>query len=116
MHEHAVVNVSDAQARGERSLCAGQRAIQRPGPVGRTQLSRPSRRLTVSPAIVRATPCLAVPVGLAFLDMGHSPEVLLAGMRNRVILGVRGGFLNERQEPAVTSALWAHDRSQTRRQ
>ena len=36
---------------------------------------------------------------------------LLAGMRNRVILGVRGGFLKERQEPAVRSALWAHDRS-----
>ncbi len=30
---------------------------------------------------------------------------LLAGMRNRVILAVRGGFLKERQEPAVTSAL-----------
>ena len=37
--------------------------------------------------------------------------LLLAGMRNRVILGVRGGFLKERQEPAVRSALWAHDRS-----
>ena len=45
----------------------------------------------------------------------HATKVL-AGMRNRVILGVRGGFLNERQEPAVTSALWAHDRSQTPRQ
>ena len=28
-------------------------------------------------------------------------------MRNRVILGVRGGFLKEHQEPGVTSALWA---------
>ena len=33
-----------------------------------------------------------------------------------MILGVRGGFLKERQEPALTSALWAHDRSQTQRQ
>ena len=37
-------------------------------------------------------------------------------MRNRVILAVRGGFVKERQEPAVMSALWAHDRSQTQRQ
>ena len=41
----------------------------------------------------------------------HTPRRVLAGMRNRVILGVRGGFLKERQEPAVRSALWAHDRS-----
>ncbi len=34
---------------------------------------------------------------------------------NRVILWVRGGFLKQRQEPAVTSALWTHDRSQTQR-
>ena len=36
---------------------------------------------------------------------------VFAWMRNRVTLGVRGGFLKERQEPAVRSALWAHDRS-----
>ena len=33
-----------------------------------------------------------------------------------MILAVRGGFVKERHEPAVTSALWAHDRSQTQRQ
>ena len=37
-------------------------------------------------------------------------------MRNRVLLRVRGGFLKQRQEPAVTSALWVRDRTQTQRQ
>ena len=34
----------------------------------------------------------------------HALGVLLAGMRNRGILGMRGGFLKPRQEPTVTSA------------
>jgi hypothetical protein len=33
-----------------------------------------------------------------------------------VIRGVRGEFLKRHQEPAVTPALWAHDRRQTQRQ
>ena len=37
-------------------------------------------------------------------------------MRSRVILGVRGGFLKQRQDPAVTSALRVRDRSPTQRQ
>ena len=42
--------------------------------------------------------------------------IVLPGMTNRVILGVRGGFLKQRQEPAVTSALWVRDDSPTQRQ
>ncbi len=50
---------------------------------------------------------------LAIAPFGPSAVArVLAGMRNRVILGERRvRFLKQRQEPAVTSALWAHDRS-----